>query len=441
MNKQTDFNEYIDTKEGWVDRRIFWDQDIYEQELKQIFAKAWQFVAHDSMLPKVNDFYTTYMGEDGVIVARQKDESVKVYLNSCPHRGNKFCYADDGNTRSFTCNYHGWSFGIDGKIGALANEHVYDKGDIDKEKWGPKQARVDTYKGLIFATFDDEAPSLEEWLGDFRWYLDMMLDGDGSGTEFIGGGIKSFVNANWKFGVENFVGDAYHALWNHDSGLKAMNNGEGFGQAVTEGSYHASVNGHGWEFGTDGYADVIILGSPKWTEYVQNVLKPQMKERLGELRSTIYGSLASVSMFPNCSFLPGIQTFRVWLPRGPRKLELRTWTIVNKSMPDEIKQEINIGCMQTFNPAGVLEMDDGENWEGNTQVNKGYLTRQEKLHYGCGINRKIEHEELPGTIYAGQFNDANQRQFYQRWADLMNADKWGDIPTRYTPRYAGKPTV
>ncbi|RKZ11574.1 aromatic ring-hydroxylating dioxygenase subunit alpha, partial [bacterium] len=175
----TDYNQYVDTKEGWIDRRIFWEQAIYEQELKQIFAKSWQFIAHESMLPNKNDFYTTYMGEDGVIAARQPDGTVKVYLNSCPHRGNKFCFADDGNTRSFTCNYHGWSFGIDGKLGAVSNPHVYDEGDLDKEKWSPRQARVDSYKGMIFATFDEEAPSLEEWLGDFRWYLDMMLDNDG----------------------------------------------------------------------------------------------------------------------------------------------------------------------------------------------------------------------------------------------------------------------
>jgi ethylbenzene dioxygenase alpha subunit len=117
------------------------------------------------------------------------------------------------------------------------------------------------------------------------------------------------------------------------------------------------------------------------------------------------------------------------------------WTIVNKNMPDEIKQAINIGCMQTFNPAGVLEMDDGENWEGNTSVNKGIVTRKGKLHYGCGKNRRIEHEELPGIVYSSQFNDSNQRLFYQRWADMMNADKWSDVPTRYTPRYTGKKTV
>ena len=430
-----DCKPLVGTEEGWIDRRIFWEQAIYEQELEQIFAKAWQFVAHDSMLPNANDFYTTYMGEDGVIVARQKDGSVKVFLNSCTHRGNKICFADDGNTRTFNCNYHGWAFGTDGELKGLSNEHVYNEGDIDKSKWGLQQARVDNYKGLIFATFDDEAPSLEEYLGDFRCYLDIMLDQDEGGTEFIGGGIKNYINANWKFGVENFIGDAYHALWNHDSGLKAMNNGEGFGPAVTENSFHASVNGHGWEFGTDGYADVVINGSEKWLNYVRDIIKPKIKDKYGELRSNIFGSLASVSIFPNISFLPGIQTFRVWLPRGPKKLELRIFTIVNKNMPEDIKQEINNGCMMTFNPAGVLEMDDGENWEGNTAVNKGYITRQEKLHYGCGITRQIDHEELPGIIYKGQFNDANQRHFYTRWADLMNAESWSDVPTRYTPRH------
>ncbi len=434
-----DYHQFVNTEEGWIDRRIFWEETIYQRELEQIFAKAWQFVAHDSMIPETNDFYTTYMGEDGVIVSRQKDGSVNVFLNSCPHRGNKICLADEGNARNFSCNYHGWGFSPGGKLLGLPNEQiVYDDGDIDLERWGPRQARVDTYKGLIFATFDEEAPSLEEFLGDFRWYLDIMLDHDEGGTEFIGGGIKSYINANWKFGIENFIGDAYHGAWTHDSGARALM-GESLPVPEPAGSYQASMNGHGWEFGTDGFYDLAILGQPKILEYYEK-LKPKMAERLGELRATIFGSLASVAMFPNCSFLPGVQAFRVWLPRGPRKLELRTWTIVNKNMPDEIKQAFNIACNQTFNPAGIFEMDDGDNWEGNTSINKGVVTRGEKLHYGCGMKRRIEHSELPGVIYESQYSEANQRQFYQRWADLMSARSWDDVPTRYTPRYAGKPT-
>ena len=434
-----DCGQFVNPEEGWIDRRIFWEEAIYQQELEQIFARSWQFIAHDSQLPRAGDFITTYMGEDGVVAARHQDGKVRVFLNSCPHRGNKVCFADEGSARQFTCNYHGWAFGTDGTLLGIHNEHVYDPGDIDKSKWGLRQARVESYKGLIFANFDAQAPALEDWLGDFRWYLDILVDNDEGGIEFLPCTIKSFVNANWKFGVENFIGDSLHAMWNHDSGAKAMMHGLGFPPAQQEGSYHASVNGHGWEFATDGEADIAILGQPEVLEYYRQ-LRPKMAERLGPLRAQIFGSLASVAMFPNISFLPGLGTFRVWLPRGPRRMELRVWTIVNKNMPDEIKQAINRGTMLTFNPGGTLEMDDGENWEGNTVTNRGFVTRHEKLHYGCGLSRRIEHPDLPGIVYAGQYNDANQRAFYQRWADLMNADSWADVPQRYTPRYAGRPT-
>jgi hypothetical protein len=293
--------------------------------------------------------------------------------------------------------------------------------------------------GLVFANFDVEAPELDDWLGDYRWYLDMLLDNEEGGIEFLPGTIKSYVNANWKFGVENFIGDSLHAMWTHDSGAKAMMGGEPFPPADQTGSYHGSANGHGWEFGTDGIADIAILGQPEVIEYYESI-RPKMRERLGEMRAKIFGSLASAAMFPNISFLPGLGTFRVWLPRGPRKMELRIWTIVNKNMPDPIKQLINKGTMLTFSPGGTLEMDDGENWEGNTQTNKGVITRQGKLHYGCGSASRIDHPEIPGIVHHGQYNDANQLAFYQRWADLMNADSWEDVPQRHEPRFAGKPT-
>lgn len=433
-----DYHDYVNTEEGWVDRRIFWEEEIYQQELEKIFARSWHFIAHDSQIPKTGDFVTTYMGEDGVIGVRDKGGQVRVFLNSCPHRGNKVCYADSGNSKNFTCNYHGWAFGMDGSLLGIHNEHIYE-GDINKADWGLREARVSTYKGLVFANFDVEAPELDDWLGDYRWYLDMLLDNEEGGTEFLPGTIKSYVNANWKFGVENFIGDSLHAMWTHDSGAKAMMGGEPFPPADQTGSYHGSANGHGWEFGTDGIADIAILGQPEVIEYYESI-RPKMRERLGEMRAKIFGSLASAAMFPNISFLPGLGTFRVWLPRGPRKMELRIWTIVNKNMPDHIKQLINKGTMLTFSPGGTLEMDDGENWEGNTQTNKGVITRQGKLHYGCGNASRIDHPEIPGIVHHGQYNDANQLAFYQRWADLMNADSWEDVPQRHEPRFAGKPT-
>lgn len=205
-----DVSGLIDTREGWVDRRIFWDEAIYQQELDRVFARAWLFVAHESELPNAGDFLTTYMGQDSVIVARHSDGRIRVFTNSCTHRGNRICFADAGHARQFTCNYHGWSFGTDGALFGMHEEAHY-AGWLDKPRWGLQNARVETYKGLVFACFDAEAPSLEEYLGDYRWYLDIVLDQTDEGTEFIGGCVRNDFQANWKFGAENFIGDSLHA--------------------------------------------------------------------------------------------------------------------------------------------------------------------------------------------------------------------------------------
>ncbi|MGD4446443.1 aromatic ring-hydroxylating dioxygenase subunit alpha, partial [Xanthomonas citri pv. citri] len=151
------------------------------------------------------------MGEDEVLVVRQKDGSIRVMLNACPHRGNKVCFAEAGNARGFICNYHGWSFGADGgRLMGMHESKCYEESNFDKSQHGLRQARVASYKGLVFATFADDAPSLEEYLGPMTWYLDVMLDMDEGGSEFFGGCIRSTIECNWKIAAENFVGDILH---------------------------------------------------------------------------------------------------------------------------------------------------------------------------------------------------------------------------------------
>lgn len=440
LNRKRDYSELMNLEEGWLSRRVFWDQDIYEAEMQNVFARSWLFVAHESQIPNPNDFLTTYMGEDGVIVSRQRDMSIEVMLNSCPHRGNKVCFADGGNARRFVCNYHGWGFNTNGSLAGMHEDFCYDPEDLNRDTMGLKKARVASYKGLVFATFDQTAPSLDDFLGDYRWYLDIILDTDEDGSELIGGTVKFEIPMNWKLGAENFVGDSYHAGWAHDSGAKAMTRGMAFPPLDFDNTFHASALGHGHEFGMEGIGNTLLLGSEKVTDYFVNTLRPRMMKRLGERRSMIFGSIASASIFPNVSYLPAISTFRTWLPKGPHKTELRTWVIVNKRMPNEIKDEIAKCVMKTFGPSGSFEMDDGENWENCTITNRGLVTRNEKLHYRCGINRQMDHPELPGTVYRGQYNDANQRLFHQRWLDMMTAKSWADIPERGGNRLKGLET-
>lgn len=421
-------SDLVDADFGSVERRIFWDSAIYELELERIFARSWLFVAHESQVERTGSFITAYMGQDSVIVARDAS-GINVFLNSCPHRGNRVCFADAGESRQFTCNYHGWAFGLDGGLKRMPKMGIY-KGTpgFRMEDWGLKRARVESYKGLVFATFDDGAPSLDAWLGDFRWYLDAVLDAEEGGTEFLpGGATRSVINCNWKFPADNFVGDIYHALWTHLGGAEPTLGRHGGVKVENEQSWQVSVNGHGWEFNDSFYGNAATMGDRELLRYMKS-REETIVRRLGEFRGKMWGSVASATIYPNFSFLPGYFTFRTFQPKGPLKTEIHAWTLVPRNMPEDIKDRFRRGSMRTFSPGGILEMDDGENWEYSTTANAGWVTRNQRLCYAMASHGEVSEQALPGNVTAGQLSDANQRQFYRRWAQMMDAESWADIP-------------
>src|SRR5436189_5751104 len=82
----TDTGRLVDSDHGLISRRIFIEQEIYEEELRQIFARCWLFLCHDSQIPRPGDFMTTYMGEDPVLVTRDTGGKVRAFLNVCRPR-------------------------------------------------------------------------------------------------------------------------------------------------------------------------------------------------------------------------------------------------------------------------------------------------------------------------------------------------------------------
>jgi phenylpropionate dioxygenase-like ring-hydroxylating dioxygenase large terminal subunit len=105
-----------DVSGGLIDRSIYTDPKLYRLELQRIFARAWNFMCHETQIPNAGDYFINYIGEDQVIVVRGDDGAVRVLLNTCRHRGNALCRAELGNTRAFVCSYHGWTYGLDGKL-------------------------------------------------------------------------------------------------------------------------------------------------------------------------------------------------------------------------------------------------------------------------------------------------------------------------------------
>jgi hypothetical protein len=107
ISRDKEMLRLVDIKKGTVDRRIFNDQAIYDLEMERIFARAWLFMCHDSQIPNPGDFFMSFMGEDRVIIVRDNEGKPQVLVNSCRHRGNAVCRAEEGHATSFMCTYHG----------------------------------------------------------------------------------------------------------------------------------------------------------------------------------------------------------------------------------------------------------------------------------------------------------------------------------------------
>jgi phenylpropionate dioxygenase-like ring-hydroxylating dioxygenase large terminal subunit len=106
------------------DRRVhgslYTDRQVFADEIDRIFRRGWIFVGHESEIPKTGDWVTRRLGREPVIMLRAAEGGVHVLANRCAHRGTLLCWQDRGGGRkSFQCSYHGWVFGLDGKLRSL----------------------------------------------------------------------------------------------------------------------------------------------------------------------------------------------------------------------------------------------------------------------------------------------------------------------------------
>src|ERR1700729_4299550 len=162
MTNQLPIDQLIDPAHGIISREIFVSPEFHRAELEKLFTRAWLFIGHESQIPHPGDFFVSRMGEESVILCRDRERAIHVFLNTCRHRGMKVCRYDEGNTPLLTCPYHAWSYSLDGKlVGVPMSNPLYD-GVLDRSQWGLIEvAQLANYKGAIFATWDPKAPSFE----------------------------------------------------------------------------------------------------------------------------------------------------------------------------------------------------------------------------------------------------------------------------------------
>ena len=134
----------------------------------------------------------------------------------------------------------------------------------------------------------------------------------------------------------------------------------------------------------------------------------------------------NASIFPNCSYLIGEYVFKVWHPLGPDSIEIVSWSLVEKEMPDDLKRRIRSATQRTFGPAGMLEADDIDNFEYITKPNRGYVTRQGRLNLQLAMGKERVDPDFPGVL-GDYLSEHGQRGFYRTYADCLSTNSWQEL--------------
>ena len=412
--------EAIRPDEGKIPAFIFASPEIYQWELERIFMKCWLFVAHETEVRNKGDYVTRSMGEDPVIVVRADDGRVRVFLNVCRHRGMRVCQAELGNSSNFCCPYHGFTYKNSGELIGMPFEQDAFGNTLDKSQLGLIQARVESYQGLIFATWDQQVGPLQDCLGDMRWYLDLVVGR--AEMEVVGPPQKWELAANWKLAAENFMSDAYHTAHTHASiGELGLVPSLSFAKA----GYHIySGNGNGLGLGTGMPGSPDIL-APELFPVFERTLSKEQYLLLKQMRN-LHGTV-----FPNLSFLVSAltldgspishTTLRQWQPKGPGKMEISSWFLVEKEALDQWKERSRQAYIISFGSSGMFEQDDTENWSSISENCRGVMaSRTLSFFYQMGLERSTSASfSGPGQVYDGKFCEANARAFYRHWLELM----------------------
>ena len=418
------------------------NRDIYELELRRVFGRAWVYLGHVSEFEEPGDYARRYIGEDPFIVTRDENGELHAFLDSCMHRGAQFCTAESGNTSHFRCPYHGWTYKNDGSLQGMPHmKEAYQ--DLDEDEIRLEEAHLDTHQGLIFGRIADEGPSLQEYLGDFAWYLDLLFGTTAEGMTVVGDPHRWESDHDWKTSADNFSGDSYHVLTTHQAGLETENLAKGPWEELNDfpgASYLACTDRHsvGYYLSED---EGTFMGYP---EGIEEYLNPDLSDEQRELFSRSVFHFGTV--FPNMSIIHGIQSggwggpwacIRKWNPRGPGKTETTSWWLVPKEFAgDEAFLEDSHRGWESLSPGGAFESDDLTIWEGISD-SSGAVTHELRdtrgnMQQGMGsMSDEVEtlddplHGPAEVTTKGLYFDERNSRTILRTWYEMMREDGEG----------------
>ncbi|WP_394670906.1 anthranilate 1,2-dioxygenase large subunit [uncultured Acinetobacter sp.] len=352
-----------------IARDMFTEPELFELEMELIFEKVWIYACHESEIPNNNDFLTVQIGRQPMIISRDGKGELHAMVNACEHRGATLTRVAKGNQSVFTCPFHAWCYKSDGRLVKVKAPGEYCD-DFDKSSRGLKQGRIASYRGFVFVSLDTQATdSLEDFLGDAKIFLDLMVDQSPTGELEVLQGKSAYTFAgNWKLQNENGL-DGYHvstvhynyvSTVQHRQQVNAAKGGEldtldysklGAGDAETDDGWFSFKHGH----------SVLFSDMPNPTVRPgYDTVMPYMVEKFGAKHAEwAMHRLRNLNLYPSLFFMDQISSqLRIVRPVAWNKTEVISQCIGVKGESAEARRNRIRQFEDFFNVSGLGTPDD-----------------------------------------------------------------------------------
>jgi benzoate/toluate 1,2-dioxygenase alpha subunit len=416
-------------REDYVHRRVYIDPAIFELEMQRLFGRSWLYMGHESQVPHIGDFFSTYLGPEPAVMARHTDGKVYVLYNRCGHRGAQVVNEQSGNSKRFRCCYHGWVYHTNGD---LANIPLRDGYPPEFDWKDPRHGmvrlpRVETYRGFVFAKLCDEGPSLLEYLGDARLAIDEVVDRSPDGeVELVGGFHRYHYQGNWKLQTENLA-DQFHAPFAHESSttpdgfqwsrrpgergtrIKILTD-EGTPVVETRGQWSFDW-GHnaGGALSTDG-----AQGGEVFDRYRATMEAKHGKDRA---RQILTHQRHSAFFYPNFDLHILAQSVRVIRPLAVDKTKVAIFPIKLKGAPDELFRSTVRLLNLSHSASSLGQSDDLEAFE---RCQRALHTRgADWLVFLRGAGSEEVSDPERGGINGPLYSEIAMRAQHRAWLTYM----------------------
>ena len=397
---------------------LYTDPRIFAEELERIWYRTWVYVGHESEVPQPGDYVRKNIGPQDLVMTRDREGQVHLLVNRCAHRANLVCEDERGNSNSFRCPYHGWTFRNNGELLGYPYHQGY--GGRGKLNLGMATVpRVESYRGFVFGSFAEDGPTLTEHLGAAAGEIDRLcrLSPEGE-VELNAGWLKHRTRANWKLLAENET-DGYHPQFVHGSIFSVT--GSPIGALYSEKSVAVTRdlgNGHSEN---DLRPEFRRHGQPmRWFGTTEDRVPDyvaKMREVYGEEAEKILVEGAPhVMIFPNL-FIAEIQVFMIQ-PLAVDECVQHATAVQLKGAP-ELNRRMVSQSIGSVGPAGMLLADDTEMYERN-QLGAEQL-RPEWFEIKRGVHRERLDER--GLRVGNATDETGMRGFWAHYRKLMEVGK------------------